>query len=593
MTTLADAQTFYGIQKGLNYVQTSSAAPALQAQPGRFETIGDLGGSLRFPNGTTQNYGPDGIDQRFASTAAMDAAFPAGTYVLSVGSVSNISMTMPPNPYPADVPRVTNGTWNAANRLVIDPTKEYTITINTFSGYNTPGQAGSMFLSIWFGDEADLIFRDQNTLQAASAFTTVTIPAGTLVAGRNYNAKMGFFQSYTFNTTSVPDAIGLVMSTNETEFQIAAVAPANAAPTIAVQPASRTVATDGTVAFSVVADGVPAPTYQWRRGTTPLAGETRPTLVLTGGAVAAGNYNVVVTNSQGAVTSADAILDVQALSAVDTGRLINLSVLAPTGPGAQLLTVGATVGGAGASGPLPLVIRGVGPRLGEAPFHVGGVLSDPVLALFPAGAAAPTASNDNWGGTAELTAAFASVGAFSLGAASLDSALLADRSAGGFTVQVAGKGEASGTVIAEVYDASAATRTATTPRLTNLSTLTAVSPAGSLTAGFVIGGSSSRTVLVRAVGPTLGTLFPISNVMADPRLELYDNNTGVKIAQNDNWQDAVWLGNAHAAVGAFGLNAGSKDASLVITLPPGPYSARVGGLNGGAGTVIIEVYEMP
>jgi hypothetical protein len=81
--------------------------------------------------------------------------------------------------------------------------------------------------------------------------------------------------------------------------------------------------------------------------------------------------------------------------------------------------------------------------------------------------------------------------------------------------------------------------------------------------------------------------------MADPKLELYNNNTGAKLTENDNWASAGWLIHAHATVGAFPLNADSKDASLVITLPPGAYSARVSGVNGGAGTAIVEVYDVP
>lgn len=503
-------------------------------------------------------------------------------------------MTMPTNPYPADVPRVISGSWNAAGRLVVDPTKDYTITINTFTGFNPSGGVGSMFLSIWFGNDDDLVNREQLNSQNPDAFTTVVIPAGTLVAGRNYNAKAGYFASPTLNTTSVQGAFGVVIGANETEFQIAAVAPANAAPAIAVQPAAQTIATGGTVVFSVGAEGVPAPAYQWRRGTTAIAGETRSTLVLSGAAASAGNYNVVIANASGSVTSADAALTVNTVAPTDVGRLINLSILTQTGPGAQLLTMGATVGGQGTSGALPLVIRGVGPTLGAAPFNVGGVLADPVISVFPAGSTTASATNDNWGGTPALTAAFSSVGAFALPAASLDSAALLNPAAGGFTVQVAGKGSASGTVIAEVYDASGATRTAATPRLINLSTLTAIPPTGTLAAGFVIGGSSARTVLVRAAGPTLASAFNITGTMTDPRLELYNNNTGAKIAENDNWQGATWLTGANSAVGAFALGGpNTKDAALVITLAPGPYSARVSGLNGGGGTAIIEVYEVP
>lgn len=587
--------TFYGLSKGLNYSQTSAAAPALHAQPGRFETVGNQAGSLTLPNGTTRTYtAGNGLDQRFATQAAMDAAFPAGTYTLTVGSVSGISLTLPANPYPADIPRVTNGTWNAAGRLIVDPTRDYTITINPFTGFNPPGGLGNMYLSIWFGDDDDLVAREQFSFEHPSPFTTVTIPAGTLVAGRNYNAKIGYFASATVNRTSIPGAFGAVIGANETVFEIAAVNPPNSAPTIPRQPAAQAITAGGTVVFSVEANGFPAPTYQWRRGTTALAGETRSTLVLSGAAATAGDYNVVVTNSVGTITSANAALTVSSVAPADAGRLINLSILNSTGPGAQLLTIGATVGGQNTSGPLPLLIRGVGPSLGIAPFNIPGVLPDPVLSIFPAGATTASATNDNWGGTAALSAAFSSVGAFALPAASLDSALQLNPNGGGFTAQVAGKANASGTVIAEVYDASGSSRTATTPRLINLSTLTSIPASGTLAAGFVIGGSSSRTVLVRAAGPTLGTSFNISGAMSDPRLELFNNNTGEKIAENDNWQGASWLVSANAAVGAFPLSGGNtKDAALAITLAPGAYSARVSGLNGGAGTAIIEVYEVP
>ncbi|MGH7945016.1 MAG: immunoglobulin domain-containing protein, partial [Opitutaceae bacterium] len=336
-----DGFTFFGISKQLSYVQTSSAAPVLETpQPGRFESIGELAGSLRLPSGTTLNYAAEvGVDQRFASGAAMDAAFPAGAYTLTVGSVSGIAMTMPANPYPADIPRVLNGTWNAAGRLIVDPTKDFTIIINPFPNFAPPGGLSNAYLSIWFGNDDDLVSREQLSLVTSAPFTTVTIPAGTLVAGRNYNSEIGWFTSSSLNTTSIPGSHGVVIGAYVTFFQIAAVAPPNSAPTIASQPASRTMASGSTAVFSVGADGAPAPTYQWRRGTTNLAGETRSTLVLSGAAASAGNYNCVVTNSGGSVTTNDAVLTLNNVPATDVGRLVNLSVLAPTGPGAQLLTM--------------------------------------------------------------------------------------------------------------------------------------------------------------------------------------------------------------------------------------------------------------
>jgi hypothetical protein len=149
-------------------------------------------------------------------------------------------------------------------------------------------------------------------------------------------------------------------------------------------------------------------------------------------------------------------------------------------------------------------------------------------------------------------------------------------------------------VIAEVYDAAGADRTATTPRLTNLSTLTSIARGSTLSAGFVVGGSTARSVLVRAVGPTLGTAFGLTGVMADPTLELYDNDRSIRVAANDNWSGANWLLAASNSVGAFALGGpGTRDAALLITLPPGAYSARVTGASNSSGTAIIEVYEVP
>jgi hypothetical protein len=54
---------------------------------------------------------------------------------------------------------------------------------------------------------------------------------------------------------------------------------------------------------------------------------------------------------------------------------------------------------------------------------------------------------------------------------------------------------------------------------------------GVLIAGFNLGPGSDTTVLVRAIGPTLGQ-FGVPNPLLDPKLELYDGN-GRKIAEND------------------------------------------------------------
>ncbi|HEY9172517.1 MAG TPA: CARDB domain-containing protein, partial [Verrucomicrobiae bacterium] len=88
-------------------------------------------------------------------------------------------------------------------------------------------------------------------------------------------------------------------------------------PTILVQPASQSVAQGNPVQFQVTANGTPPLSYQWRFKGSDLPGETRNTLAFASAATnLTGGYNVVVSNSAGAVTSAVATLIVTVPSQV-------------------------------------------------------------------------------------------------------------------------------------------------------------------------------------------------------------------------------------------------------------------------------------
>jgi hypothetical protein len=369
------------------------------------------------------------------------------------------------------------------------------------------------------------------------------------------------------------------------------------APSFIAQPGSQIVNVGDRATFSATASGSPTPTYQWLKGGSAIAGATNSLYMIASAQPSdAGAYAVVATNSAGSVTSSAAQLSVNNVVGlpVVSGRLVNLSILTNAGSGASVLTMGAFIGGTGTHGSMPLVIRAVGPTLGTA-FGIPGVLADPVMTVNAQGSAVPIAVNNKWGGTATSRAAFAAVGAFPLPDASLDCAYVPPApglASGGYTVQVASAGSGTGLVIAEIYDATGTGRTATTPRLVNLSTLAQIDAGATLAVGFVIGGTTSATVVVRAIGPTLGTAFGLGGVMADPELVLFNNNTGLQVAANDDWGGGAALANAMSSVGAFGLaDPASRDAVLVMTLPPGAYSARVAGKNGTGGTAIIEVYE--
>lgn len=123
-------------------------------------------------------------------------------------------------------------------------------------------------------------------------------------------------------------------------------------------------------------------------------------------------------------------------------------------------------------------------------------------------------------------------------------------------------------------------------KISNISTRATVTPETSMVAGFVISGSQSKRVLIRASGPALKDWFP-STFLGDPVLTLHAGTA--KINGNDNW-DASSVAPVASSVGAFAWTQGSKDAALVVTLPPGSYTATVSSASG-TGVALVEVYD--
>lgn len=269
-------------------------------------------------------------------------------------------------------------------------------------------------------------------------------------------------------------------------------------------------------------------------------------------------------------------------SSISSGasRLANLSVRAIPGAGEQALIVGFVVG----HGTKPILLRAVGPGL--AVLTSSAVLQDPSLTVQSGGTS--ILSNDNWGGTAQLKTIFSQLGAFPLSDASRDAALLSNFTPGGYTALVTGAG--SGIAMAEIYDAD--TTASLAGRLVNLSARANVGTGdGVLIAGFVISGSAPMRVLIRAVGPTLSRAG-VASALSDPQVDLFRGS--VRWDHNDDWAGDAQLAAAFAEVGATAwTDANSKDAALLVTLPPGAYTAIVSGVNGASGVALAEVYELP
>lgn len=359
-------------------------------------------------------------------------------------------------------------------------------------------------------------------------------------------------------------------------------------PAVARQPLAGAVQPGANFTFSVGGTGGGL-NYQWRFNGAPIPGATGSTYTVTNAqASATGNYSVDLTNSAGFTTSSAVPFNV--VTTTNVGRITNLAIRSQAGTGAETLIVGVIVGGNGTSGTKPLLIRGVGPTLGN--FGVTGFLADPKVELF----SGPTKANENddWNGNAQIAAATTQVGAFAFSSTgSKDAALYNPGFAtGSYSVQITGNNGGTGVALAEIYDATASgTYGPSTPRLINVSARTQVGTGTNvLIAGFVIDGLTSKTVLIRAIGPTL-TGFGVPGALANPKLELFSGAT--KIDENDDWAGATSLGSAFLAVGAFPMPAASADAALLVTLPPGSYTAQVSGVNNGTGIALVEVYDVP
>jgi hypothetical protein len=81
----------------------------------------------------------------------------------------------------------------------------------------------------------------------------------------------------------------------------------------------------------------------------------------------------------------------------------------------------------------------------------------------------------------------------------------------------------------------------------------------------------------------------LSNVLADPTLELHDGN-GSLLVSNDNWTDDSV---SAAQLTASGLAPqGPNESAIFTSLLPGAYTAILAGKNGGTGIGLVEIYSL-
>ncbi|MGI8891460.1 MAG: hypothetical protein ACR2G0_11840, partial [Chthoniobacterales bacterium] len=257
--------------------------------------------------------------------------------------------------------------------------------------------------------------------------------------------------------------------------------------------------------------------------------------------------------------------------------ILNLSTRLNVGTGDTVLIGGFIISGSASE---QVVLRGIGPSLTSGEASLPGALPNPKLELYDSKGTL-LASNDDWVNSDqqdELT---------NLGLAptdSLEAAILTDLAPGAYTTILSGSKGGTGIGLVELY---APDNTATAKPL-NISSRGLVQTGDNvMIGGFIIGGTDTRHVLVRAIGPSLST-SGVANPLLDPTLELHDQN-GALLFSNNNWRDSQ-----EADISATGLApTDDRESAIVMDLAPSKYTAIVRGNNGGAGVGLVEAYDIP
>ncbi|MEZ5277567.1 MAG: immunoglobulin domain-containing protein [Opitutaceae bacterium] len=408
------------------------------------------------------------------------------------------------------------------------------------------------------------------------------------------------------------------------------------APAILVDPSDATAEAGGSATFAATVSGTPPFSFQWFKDGEAIDGSTAPVLRLSGlDSGDEGDYRVEVTNDAGTATSATARLTV------------NVSTFGGAyfgGPDGASGTLGLWVRGTNTAVFALYVqtdsrliledqvaVGGDGSFLFEGPEGTGTVsgqvsgdtVTGSVSGLslgFTATRSDPNGSTPGFAGAYRLAVARESDSDAILIAGSDGNAVVfAPSLPGGYGEAIEGplspSGQFSesnldgvqvnlqftnGSVAGNFVSGSdtgylGSYRMGVEPPhlLTNISMRGSVGTGGGIMiAGFVVGGTGQKPILVRAVGPTLAG-FNVQDTISDPQL-LVSVLSGPVVDGNDNWEqfpDQAGLDSVRARVGAFQLDAGANDSALVLPLDNGSFTAKVSGVGGVTGISLVEVYD--
>ena len=255
-------------------------------------------------------------------------------------------------------------------------------------------------------------------------------------------------------------------------------------------------------------------------------------------------------------------------------HLSNISTRGIVGTGNDVLIAGFIIGGATSK---TVVVVGTGPALAAA--GITNPLPDPTLTLVRSADGAVLTTNDDW-----TTAASApQIQSAGLAPSSpLESAVMVTLPPGAYTAILSDNAGRSGVGIVAVYEVDH-------PEvpLVNISTRGQVLTGNDvMIGGVIVSGTQPQTIVVTGTGPSLSAAG-IANPLPNPTLTLVRSSDGAVIATNDDWTSSP---NA-AQIQAAGLAPASPlESAIMVTVPPGAYTAILSDAAGGSGVGIIAAY---
>jgi hypothetical protein len=178
---------------------------------------------------------------------------------------------------------------------------------------------------------------------------------------------------------------------------------------------------------------------------------------------------------------------------------------------------------------------------------------------------------------------------------------------GAYTAALSGVNGGTGVGLVEVFEIGDDSKPS---KLVNISTRAVIRSADDvMIGGVILAGSTPKTVLIRGRGPSMaGAPFFVGDVLSNPWLQLFSGSS--VIAENDNWQDkpdcdprfscggsaqikAVAMDPCQPNPGQSSAPAGCRqEAALLVTLPPGAYTAMLRGVGGATGVGLVEIFDI-